>query len=189
MENRARLLSSARAVFARKTFTGATVDDILRGAGLGRTSFYKHFPDKLAVAVSLFEEFMPEMASCYAEIAAEPEVDIESVSRWMFRLIDAYRRNAGIMIVFAQVMVVEPRFSQTIADVQQGLMAMLAERFEPFDKAAQEASNAPLRTRAALVLSQIDFLCSAIGLRDAPLDKMAAVHFVAESFLRFVREE
>jgi AcrR family transcriptional regulator len=66
------ILNAARSLFARKGFTGTTMDDIAEEAGLAKGTLYLYFSSKqdiylkaLQVAVaSLIEQTDKEMASC-----------------------------------------------------------------------------------------------------------------------------
>jgi len=193
-ERRARtrqsLLRAAHAAFGRSGYVGTTVDDILKEAGVGRTSFYKHFNDKLALASDLFEAFMPSLEIAYEAIAGAERIDTESVSQWLHGLIDDYERHRGIMTVFAEVMVIEPGFGRTIAEVQRNIMKKLGRRFPAFLAAANAAdARSPDRTQGALILDLIDSVCAAIALRRAMLNRDVAVGFVGGNFLRFVRAD
>ena len=181
------LLEAAQSAFAENGYLGTTVEHILQRSGIGRTSFYKHFPDKLAVASALFTAFMPALEDAYATIGDAPVVDLPTVAAWLDALIADYRRNAGIMTLIAEVMVAEPGFSATITTVQRAIMARLGQRFPAFAAGANAATpESAERTEAAIILSLIDGLCSSIALRGAELDPAAATRFVAAIVLPFL---
>lgn len=52
---RRRLLRAAAAVFSEKTLPEATVEDVLREAGVSRGTFYQFFADKVALLAALYE--------------------------------------------------------------------------------------------------------------------------------------
>lgn len=54
-ENRAALLAAAREVFAADGFD-APLYAVARAAGVGQGVLYRHFPDRVALAVAVFEE-------------------------------------------------------------------------------------------------------------------------------------
>lgn len=60
--NRARLLDSARIVFAEKGFD-ATLDDVARHAGVGVATAYRHFTDKYAIAGEVLAEATQQIAT------------------------------------------------------------------------------------------------------------------------------
>jgi AcrR family transcriptional regulator len=61
VRNRARLVRSARAVFAEHGF-GATLDDIARDAGVGVGTAYRHFPNKQAIAAVVLADATAQIA-------------------------------------------------------------------------------------------------------------------------------
>jgi len=54
-ENRRALLAAAREVFATEGFA-APLSAIARRAGVGQGSLYRHFPDRTALAIAIFDE-------------------------------------------------------------------------------------------------------------------------------------
>jgi AcrR family transcriptional regulator len=54
-DTRARLIDSARRIFAEQGFDRATIGDIARGAGIGPSAFYRHFLDKESLYEAVFD--------------------------------------------------------------------------------------------------------------------------------------
>lgn len=183
---RLQLLTAAADTFGRLGYVGTRVEDILTASGVGRTSFYKHFRDRLDIASVLFTEFMPRLEQVYFEVRSLDEIDMPSVRAWIDRLADTYAAERGVMRLFAEVMAIEPRFSETISRVQIGIMRQLGTRFPVFELAAEDQGG-DLYTRAALVIELIDHICSMIGLRRSMIDRPTAINFAAHSFLTFVQ--
>ncbi len=65
VRNRARLLSAARAVLKRDGLE-ASIEAIARQAGVGPTTFYRHFPTKEALLMALLDD----LAGAAREVAA-----------------------------------------------------------------------------------------------------------------------
>ncbi|WP_336951327.1 TetR/AcrR family transcriptional regulator [Sphingobium aromaticivastans] len=184
-ETRRRLLDAAAQTFGTSGYVGTRVEDILTVANVGRTSFYKHFRDRLDIASELFTEFMPRLGTFYLSILDSEQVDLSTVMAWIDRLADAYAVERGVMRLFAEVMAIEPGFSATISQVQLGIMRQLGARFDAFQRAV-DAGEGALHTRAVLVIESIDHVCSLISLRQAPIDRATAIRFAAEAFIAFV---
>jgi AcrR family transcriptional regulator len=53
--NRAAIIAAARDIFAEDGFT-APLSAIARRAGVGQGSLYRHFPDRIALAVAVFDD-------------------------------------------------------------------------------------------------------------------------------------
>lgn len=75
VRNRARLVQSARAVFADHGF-GATLDDIARHAGVGVGTAYRHFPNKQAIAAVV-------LADATAQISADAREALKLEDPWL----------------------------------------------------------------------------------------------------------
>jgi AcrR family transcriptional regulator len=59
-ENRRALIAAAREVFAESGFS-APLSAIARRAGVGQGSLYRHFPDRLSLAVAVFDDNIAEL--------------------------------------------------------------------------------------------------------------------------------
>jgi AcrR family transcriptional regulator len=59
-ENRRALIAAAREVFATEGLS-APLSAVARKAGVGQGSLYRHFPDRTALAVAVFEENLSEL--------------------------------------------------------------------------------------------------------------------------------
>ncbi|SIO02770.1 TetR/AcrR family transcriptional regulator [Agromyces cerinus] len=66
-ENRRAIITAAREVFAAEGLQ-APFNAIARRAGVGQGSLYRHFPDRLSLAVAVFDENIDEL-----ETSVEPE--------------------------------------------------------------------------------------------------------------------
>ncbi|MBE1875545.1 TetR/AcrR family transcriptional regulator [Myceligenerans pegani] len=69
--NRAALLAAARAVFS-ELGPHAPLNAVARAAGVGQGSLYRHFPDRQALVLALFEE----QVAALEERAADPTADL-----------------------------------------------------------------------------------------------------------------
>jgi AcrR family transcriptional regulator len=58
---RARLLEAVGRTVAGKGYAGATIDDIVRGAGVSKKTFYEHFRDKLDCFLGAYESASDEL--------------------------------------------------------------------------------------------------------------------------------
>ncbi|MGC5172719.1 TetR/AcrR family transcriptional regulator [Micromonospora sp. DT81.3] len=70
-ENRRAIIAAAREVFAEEGMR-APLNAVARRAGVGQGSLYRHFPDRLALAVAVFDENINELE---ALVGAERSVD------------------------------------------------------------------------------------------------------------------
>lgn len=77
--NREALLAAAEAVFADEG-TGAPLDIVARRAGVGRGTLYRHFPDRQALAVAVYERRLAGLEDLAHENHDRPDL-LELVTR------------------------------------------------------------------------------------------------------------
>ena len=108
---RTRLLEAAGQAVARKGYAAATIDDIVRGAGVSKKTFYEHFQDKLGCFLAAYEAASDELyehvrAAQDAALAADGKAD----SAWLARThagIRAYLRWLAAEPALARVFLIE----------------------------------------------------------------------------------
>ncbi|MEV1001530.1 helix-turn-helix domain-containing protein [Nonomuraea sp. NPDC050202] len=72
--NRAALIAAARDAFAASGYD-TSLTDVARAAGVGQGSLYRHFPDRLSLALAVFEESIGELEA----LAAKPGTTLDEV--------------------------------------------------------------------------------------------------------------
>jgi AcrR family transcriptional regulator len=98
-ENRAALITAARKVFADGGFD-APLSAVAREAGVGQGSLYRHFPDRLSLALAVFEENVEELE--------RESVDVK-------RLLTALTRQMIVSTAFIEVINSHPGDSRSLA--------------------------------------------------------------------------
>lgn len=109
-QNRAKLLSAARKVFAEKGLGEATARDIVRETDLATGTFYNYFRDKDEVFRALLEEFEQRVTDATLPLRRDPSLTLEERveygARAFFQVVaeDAelfrvLRRNAGTVAI------------------------------------------------------------------------------------------
>jgi TetR/AcrR family transcriptional regulator, ethionamide resistance regulator len=69
------ILATAERLLADRHFTDISVDDLAKGAGISRPTFYFYFSSKDAVLLALFEQVITEADSVFERHAANPPTD------------------------------------------------------------------------------------------------------------------
>src|ERR671910_2192300 len=103
---RARLLEAVGRAVAEKGYAATTIDDIVRGAGVSKKTFYEHFQDKLGCFLAAYEAASDEL---YEHVRAAQDSDAAS-SDWHARThagIRAYLRWLAAEPALARVFLVE----------------------------------------------------------------------------------
>jgi AcrR family transcriptional regulator len=70
---RTRLLEAVGRAVAEKGYAGATIDHIVRGAGVSKKTFYDHFSDKLDCFLAAYEAASDELLTRLREAQSSPE--------------------------------------------------------------------------------------------------------------------
>jgi AcrR family transcriptional regulator len=100
---RTRLLEAVGRAVAEKGYAAATIDDIVRGAGVSKKTFYEHFEDKLGCFLAAYEAASDEL---YEHVrAAQDDAD-----DWVARThagIHAYLRWLAAEPALARVFLIE----------------------------------------------------------------------------------
>jgi AcrR family transcriptional regulator len=91
-DREAAILETLERLLAERSFTAVSVDDLARGAGISRPSFYFYFASKEAVLVTLLERVIAQADAACAAAFAGPAADKRT--RWR-GAIEAYHQTFG----------------------------------------------------------------------------------------------
>ncbi|MDN5895532.1 MAG: TetR/AcrR family transcriptional regulator [Nocardioides sp.] len=108
---RSALVTAARVVFERDGYLDARLTDITAEAGCSIGSFYTYFSSKDEILQAVIEVAQDDMLHPghprVGEDEASPEVVIRESNR---AYLEAYKRNAKLMIILEQVAIIDPKF-------------------------------------------------------------------------------
>src|ERR1700752_2919370 len=101
-----KLLEAGRQSFAELSYAGTTIDHIVSRAAVNRSTFYRHFDSKFALAQDLFSRFWPKL---YAEFDRPPSWDPSEaeIEVWIGHLLNFYRANKPLYITLGQIPLLE----------------------------------------------------------------------------------
>jgi AcrR family transcriptional regulator len=106
---RTRLLEAVGGAVAEKGYAAATIDDIVRGAGVSKKTFYEHFQDKLGCFLAAYEAASDELYE-HVRAAQDGVPAASSADRWLERTragIRAYLRWLAAEPALARVFLIE----------------------------------------------------------------------------------
>ena len=75
------ILSTLERLLEDRPFAEISVDDLARGAGISRPTFYFYFPSKDAVLLTLFERVIVKADSALEALVANPPADLKTLWR------------------------------------------------------------------------------------------------------------
>ncbi len=140
---RTRILEAVGRAVAEKGYAAATIDDIVRGAGVSKKTFYEHFSDKEDCFLASYEAAADELFARVREAQAAP-------GSWLERTragISAYLRWLAAEPALARVFLIEvgaagpraaerrealrDRYTEQLAELQRDARDELPELPEP----------------------------------------------------------
>ena len=162
--NRRALIAAAREVYAEAGL-GAPFSQVAKRAGVGQGSLYRHFPDRTALAVAVFEDNIVELE----RFAAEPDRTIED-------LLDLVADQAVVSTAFIELLSADPH-DQRVVHLglrYQDVVAQLLERRHA------RAEAAPIEIADVLVATEM----LAYTIARAPRERRAQTAARARDILR-----
>jgi AcrR family transcriptional regulator len=186
---RDRLLRAAETVFAERSYVASTVEDIIRHAGASRTSFYRHFDSKWAVASALCGEVMPSVWQLWRELAQYGKPTEAQIVSWLERRLDLYHAHRALFETLKQAVAIEPIGLQAVDATHDQTIAVLATGIPAFALATGRPHGSDdIQIRAHLLMIQLDEFNYLLAVRGWNVDRKLAVQVMARQFLRFIEE-
>jgi AcrR family transcriptional regulator len=78
---RRRIIDAMIASCAEKTYGGTTISDVVRGASISRTTFYKRFPDKRACFDAALDDCVEQVAGAASDSCSDGDSPAEAVRK------------------------------------------------------------------------------------------------------------
>ncbi|WP_418277748.1 TetR family transcriptional regulator [Isoptericola jiangsuensis] len=151
--NRAALLAAAREIFAQHG-AHAPLNAVARRAGVGQGSLYRHFPDRVALVVALFEEQVVTVE----QRAAEPDVTLAD----LLGLITRHAMESVVSIDLASSRP-EERPDPRLVDLRARVVDVLAPHLDD----AVAAGSVPPGTTVEDVLLGVELVAAGLTRRAA----------------------
>ncbi len=175
--NRRSLVRAAREIFERDGFVAARITDIAEEAGVAHGSFYSHFPDKRAAFAAVLDEVQEEMLQPGATPTTEGSDPAEVIERANRAYLEAYQRNARLMVLLEQVATVDEDFLQlrlrrTDAFVRRNARAI--RRLQRAGQADPELDPSLAALAISAMVSRTAYATLGVGEEDVDLDRLVA---------------
>lgn len=170
------VLDGARTVFLRDGFEGASVDDIVREAGVSKATLYSYFPDKRLLFLEVAKiECKSQSEAALANVEGKGDVRdvLTGVARRMVRF---FMSDVGLQ-VYRIIVAESQRFPEIGREFYDTGPGMVRERLRCFLEMAVEEGKLEIDD-LDLAADQLPELCKAgmhlqraIGLRDSVPDE------------------
>lgn len=183
------MLDAARAAFAELSYAGTTVDDICRRAKVNRSTFYRHFDSKFAVAKALFDLFWPRLFAEYDTLPRAADQTVDEIGGWIWRLVDFYRANRPFFYTIGHIAVLEPEGLSWEETIRLEVIRLLGQRFQAFARASAPNAAEEDRVRVRLAMLTFERCLFELAFQVEGYAPDAVLKIMVEAFRRFVRGE
>lgn len=182
---RQRILDAARTLIEQRPWHMITLDEIMAGAKLTRTAFYRYFDDRELLLIALLEEMGPELSTAGAPwMAGAPEPQRE-LERNLRALTYVFREHGRLLQAISDA----ADHDSEIRDAYLGLGDQLVAATEARIRAEIEAGNSAVEdareVASALVWMNERYLLRCYG-RTREADPEIAARALAEVWLATV---
>ncbi|KAA2312116.1 TetR/AcrR family transcriptional regulator [Pseudooceanicola sediminis] len=124
VRNRERLLDTARQVFAAGG-SGASLEAVAKGAGVGIGTLYRHFPTREALFQAVYEREVDELVTL-AETISEGVDAVTAMRRWLHGLVRMVATKRGMLTALEPALESsQPLFSNSTARLLQAAGVLL----------------------------------------------------------------
>jgi AcrR family transcriptional regulator len=184
-----KLLEAGRQSFAELTYAGTTIDHIVSRAAVNRSTFYRHFDSKFALAQDLYTHFWPLLFEEYEALSSSDPTAAE-IEAWVSRLLGFYRANKPLYLTLGQIPLLEAEGAEWEEKVRQEVIARLGKTIPAFRRASSPAeSTSELRVKTRMWMLQFEHAVFRLAYREEGPDTPALFKFVIDDMRRFIREE
>lgn len=98
------ILATAERLLAERNVAEIAIDDLARGAGISRPTFYFYFPSKEAVLLALLDRVAEEARQRAEVVLADASATAPEIWRRSVRaIIDTFRNHRALMLAVAQL--------------------------------------------------------------------------------------
>lgn len=157
-KTRASLLNAALRVIARKGYSAATVDEIVKEAGVSKGLAYYHFKNKAALASAVLSDGIMSLVEQFERIAEASGNASDSLMSMFNTFTDSVIDNREFSRFFFNELWREGRvWSQEMRDCEERLVKIIAGEFE---RGQREGSVSPAVDPTFVAVSSIGLVLS-----------------------------
>jgi AcrR family transcriptional regulator len=173
------IVDAADRLLCAHSFRDLTIADVMAEAGLGRTAFYRYFPDLEALVVSRLAEIRASLEWARDQWILEfgaspgPESDLLAAAS---AIAEVFRLHGPWLLACADAATVNPEADAAWRGLVDDFCASTLEGVEGLCAAGLCVLDDPAETTRALVLMSESYLLEAFGRgRDVTLERAAEV--------------
>ena len=183
------ILETAECLLGERSLQEISVDDLARGAGISRPTFYFYFPSKEAVLLSLLDRLVEEARSgvALALLGEDPRGVVRDGLRAIHR---TFREHRPVTLAAAAARVSSPAVAALWSEVMERFVVETTEAIES-ERAQGAAPPGPPARDLAVVLNRMnERVLQATFEQDVPfLDQDSMLDTLTEIWLRAIYAE
>lgn len=120
-------MAAAAQELEHRGFFGTDTNRIARAAGYAPGTFYKHFADKQAVFLAVYDEWIAKQWDGVATIAADAKTPAEKAARMGDHVIEHHRAWPGLRASLRALVVLEPEVRKAFRKSRKRQLAIMGE--------------------------------------------------------------
>jgi AcrR family transcriptional regulator len=151
-ESRDKLISAAVRTFRAHGYYDASVEDIIKTAGVGRITFYRHFRSKADLLSEIHRQGLARAVPGFLEIRDLDFRDQAEVEKWLARQFDVHRADRQILLAYGQAAKAEREFVERAQELFASLIEALGASIPAFAVRPDAGPEARFRWHEAWLL-------------------------------------
>jgi AcrR family transcriptional regulator len=189
LDSRERLLSAAAMLFREHGYMPVSIDAVAAASGVSRVTFYRHFPNKAALALELFNQVAMDGLPGYLQIRDEDFRNRAVIHAWLSAIFIADEANRNLLQVFTQANVIEPGFAQSAHGFISEIILGLGRRISAFAARPEVAAERRQWLQAWLLIYEILDQSNHASRGVDPASDPLLIDILADRFFAFTRGE
>jgi AcrR family transcriptional regulator len=124
-----------------ESFTGLGIQRIADQAGIARSTFYVHFPDKTDLLMKLTASATDALFGVAADWARDSDADFDALHQATTKIVFEYRQHAALLKAFAEVTAYDPDVAEFWRERIAAVADILRKRLERDKRAGRVAKD------------------------------------------------
>jgi len=182
------ILTTAEQLLAERPLSAISVDDLARGAGISRPTFYFYFASKDAVLLTLLDRVVAEAdAATQDAFRGRPQGRRDGWRRAITAYYDTFRAHRALTLAWAEARFTNAEVRELWARVFEGWVHRCAEAIEAERQRGAAPAGPPARDIAVALNSMNERVLYATFTGDGPaVEEEGAVDVLLEIWLRAI---
>jgi AcrR family transcriptional regulator len=184
------ILATAEALLAERSLGEISIDELARGAGISRPTFYFYFPSKDAVLLTLLDRVIVEAEAAVASSGVPAGAAGDPARYWragITAFYETFRRHRAVALACVEAGGTNPEVRRLWASVTEGWVGRTASAIEAERERGAAPPGVPARELATVLNAMNERAICATFAGDGPaVAEAAVVDVLLEVWLRAV---